>query len=98
MVRHVVLCKFRNSVSAEQRENTMDMLCALGRSVSEVQEWSVGKQALPSATAYDVAIVSGFENMEALERYRNHPNHVKVKDFLKGVADLVVVDYEYSPE
>ena len=95
MVRHVVLCKFRASASEEQRENTIDALRALGQSIPEVREWSVGKQALPSSTAYDLAIVSGFENVEALERYRNHPDHIRIKNLLTATADLVVVDYEY---
>jgi hypothetical protein len=95
MVRHIVLCKFRTSVSEEQRENAIDALRALGQSIPEVREWSVGKQALPSSTAYDLAIVSGFENVEALERYRNHPDHIRIKNLLTATADLVVVDYEY---
>jgi hypothetical protein len=94
MVRHVVLCKFRNSVSAEQRQNAINTLRALGRSIPEVREWSVGKQVLPSSTAYDLAIVSGFENLEALERYRNHPNHIRTKNLLVEIAELAVVDYE----
>jgi hypothetical protein len=98
MVRHIVLCKFRTSVSEEQRENAIDALRALGQSIPEVREWSVGKQALPSSTAYDLAIVSGFENVEALERYRNHPDHTRTKNLLTEIADLAVVDYEYSLE
>jgi hypothetical protein len=98
MVRHVVLCKFRTLVSEEQRQNAINALRALGKSIPEVREWSVGKQAFPSSTAYDLAIVSGFENVVALERYRNHPNHIRTKNLLGEIADLVVVDYEYSLE
>ena len=95
MIRHIVLCKFRTSVSEEQRRDVMNMLHTLGHSIPEVREWSVGRQALPSSTAYDVAIVSGFEDAGALERYRNHPNHIRTKNLLSEIADLVVVDYEY---
>jgi hypothetical protein len=96
MIRHVVLCKFRPSVSEEQRQNAVDTLRALGQSIPEVREWSMGRQALPSSTAYDLALVSGFENVEALETYRNHPNHIRTKNLLTEIADLVVVDYEHS--
>jgi hypothetical protein len=95
MIRHVVLCKFRTSASEEKRENAVNALNALGQSISEIREWSMGKQALPSRTAYDLAIVSGFENAEALERYRNHPDHMRVKNLLTEIAELAVVDYEY---
>ena len=98
MVRHVVLCKFRTSVSEEQCANAINALRTLGQSISEVREWSMGKQALPSSTAYDLAIVSSFENVEALERYRNHPDHIRTKNLLTEIADLAVVDYEYSLE
>ncbi|MCX5812679.1 MAG: Dabb family protein [Proteobacteria bacterium] len=95
MIRHVVLCKFRTSVSEEKRENAINTLNTLGQSIPEVGEWSMGKQALPSKTAYDLAIVSSFENAEALERYRNHPSHIGIKNLLTEIADLAVVDYEY---
>lgn len=74
------------------------MLCAMGQTIPEVREWSIGKQALPSSTAYDLAQVSGFENVDALERYRNHPNHIRAKNLLSEIADRIVVDYEYLPE
>jgi len=98
MIRHVVLCKFRTSASEEKRENAINMLRTLGQSIAEVREWSMGKQALPSSTAYDLAIVSGFENAEALERYRNHPDHIRIKNLLTEIADLAVVDYKYQIE
>lgn len=98
MIRHVILYKFRTSVSEEQRQNAIDTLRAMGQTIPEVREWSIGKQALPSSTAYDLAQVSGFENVDALERYRNHPNHIRTKNLLSEIADWVVVDYEYLSE
>lgn len=47
MIRHEILYKFRASVSEEQRQNALDTLRALGQSIPEVREWSIGKQALP---------------------------------------------------
>jgi len=98
MIRHVILYKFRASASEEERQNALDTLRALGHSIPEVREWSIGKQVYPSSTAYDLAQVSGFENAEALERYRNHPNHIRTKTLLSEIADRAVVDYEYSSE
>lgn len=95
MIRHVLLGKFRTSASEEQRQDIINELHALRHSIPEIREWSVGKQALPSNTAYDFALVSGFENIEALERYRNHPDHIRIKNLLIETADMAVVDYEY---
>lgn len=96
MIRHVVLYKFHVSLSEEQRQDAINVLHAMGQSIPEVREWSIGKQVLPSSTAYDLAQVSSFENVEALERYRNNPNHIRTKKLMGEIADMVVVDYEVS--
>jgi hypothetical protein len=96
MIRHVVLYKFHASLSEEQRQDAINVLHAMGQSIPEVREWSIGKQALPSSTAYDLAQVSSFENVEALEKYRNNPNHIRTKKLMGEIADMVVVDYEVS--
>lgn len=96
MIRHVVLYRFHTSVSEEQRQNAINVLHAMGQSIPEVREWSIGRQSVPSNTAYDLAQVSGFDNVEALERYRNHPNHIRTKKLMIEIADMVVVDYELS--
>jgi hypothetical protein len=96
MIRHVVLYKFHVSLSEEQRQDAINVLHAMGQSIPEVREWSIGKQALPSSTAYDLAQVSSFENVEALERYRNNPNHIRTKKLMSEITDMVVVDYEVS--
>jgi Stress responsive A/B Barrel Domain len=95
MIRHVILYKFRAAVSEDQRQNAINTLRAMGQSIPEVREWSIGEQVLPSSKAYDLAQVSGFENPEALERYRNHPDHIRTRSLLSEIADWVVVDYEY---
>jgi hypothetical protein len=59
-----------------------------------VREWSVGEQAVPSPRAHDFAQVSSFDDFAALDRFRVHPEHVRVRDFLSRIADWSVVDYE----
>jgi len=45
--------------------------------------------------AYDLVLISEFETLADLDEYQNHPDHQKVKDFVKKVVDKrVVVDYE----
>lgn len=95
MIRHIILYKFHDSVSQQRREDTINTLRALGQNIPEVREWSIGRQAFPSSTAYDVAQISGFENLEALERYRSNPEHMRVKNLMSEITDRVVVDYEY---
>jgi hypothetical protein len=94
MIRHVLLYKFRPSATEEERGTAFEMLTALGRSVPEVREWSVGRQAFPSPKAYDLAQVSGFDDIASLGRYRAHDEHNRTRDFIAQIADWVVVDYE----
>lgn len=94
MIRHVLLFKFRPAVSDEQRQLAIAMLKSLGSSIPDVREWSVGEQMAPSPKAYDLAQVSSFDDLPALERFRHDPRHVKVRDVLAKIADWIVVDYE----
>jgi len=98
MIRHVILYKFGSSIPEEQRRRAIMMLRSLGQSIPEIREWSIGEQSLPSSKAYDLAQVSSFESIEAFERYRHHPEHIRVRDFLSKLADWVVVDYEINIE
>ena len=95
MIRHVILFKFRPDVSKEAKEKAISGLKNLETQIPDIKEWSIGVQALPSTRAYDIAQISGFENIEALQRFRNHPAHLKSRDYLATIADWVVVDYEF---
>ena len=45
--------------------------------------------------AFDAVLVSEFRDQAALEAYKNHPEHLKVADFVASVKlDRAVVDYE----
>ena len=96
MVRHVILFKFRASSSPQQRRQAVNMLKDLGSKIPEIREWSVGLQALPSGKTYDMAQVSTFASLDALQQFKLHPEHVKVRNYLASVADWITVDYEFA--
>lgn len=98
MIRHVLLYKFRAKATRQERCEALEMLKSLKSCVPGVREWSIGEQAFPSEKAFDIAQISSFESVEALDRYRDHPEHIKTREFLSRVADWVVVDYEFSGE
>lgn len=63
--------------------------------VEELKFVEVGININPGEQAYDVVLNSEFENMEDLSIYQNHPEHVKVAEFIAKVrSERVVVDYE----
>jgi len=44
---------------------------------------------------FNVCLVSEFDSKEQLEAYQTHPEHMKVREFVKKVrTDRAVVDYE----
>lgn len=70
------------------------LLKQLGTLIPEVREWSVGEHMVPSEKGYTLAQVSAFEDLDALERFRLHPQHVEVRNVLAEIADWISVDYE----
>ena len=95
MIRHVILFKFKASASQHQRREALDKLTDLGTKVSQVREWSTGLQAFQRDKGYDMALVSSFDSLDALEEFRREPEHTKVREYLLKVADWIVVDYEF---
>jgi hypothetical protein len=45
-------------------------------------------------SAFDLVLVTDFENKDALNKYRSHPEHQRVIELLAGInEDIAVVDY-----
>lgn len=92
MIRHVVLIKFLPGATAGACKEAIAALRALPSLIPEILAWSIGEQAC------DVAEVSVFRSFEALDAFRAHPAHVKVRDMLAAIAVWHVVDYVYDPK
>ena len=94
MIKHILLFKFKQGVSEEDKNRGIEMLRALREKVPEIREWEVGVQREKSDKFYDFAQVSSFENIEAIECFGKNPEHEKVRAYLKKRADWVKVDYD----
>lgn len=90
MLRHVVMFKFKEEAQgrtkAENIAITKAMLEALPSKISWIRGFSVGVNA-PEADEenYDLALVADFDSMEDYQKYKVHPDHVAVGDFMKPV-------------
>ncbi|MGM0612578.1 MAG: Dabb family protein [Bacteroidota bacterium] len=95
MIRHIVM--FRLKDKAEKQENIQKLkkaIEALEELIPEAKSIEVGLNINEKPSAYDLVLVSDFDNEEALERYRVHPEHQKVVDYIKQVnEDIAAVDY-----
>lgn len=96
MVKHIVLWTFRDD-RGEKRENlrlAKQMLEGLQERIPGIVKMEVGVNLNPATEAYDLALYSEFESLEALEGYQVHPEHQRAVEFLREVRDKrAVVDY-----
>ena len=99
MLKHIVMWKLKDPHEGMGKDELMDRikqeLEGLKNSIPEIKTMEVGRNSNELPTSFDIALYSEFESKEDLEIYREHPEHVKVAQFIRQVtADAVVVDYE----
>lgn len=94
MIKHLVIFKFKDAAPAVL-EAAKAQLMSLPPLIAEIVDYEVGINCVDDPRAYDLALVSSFESLEALRVYQEHPAHVAVVQALKPNFDSVVtVDYE----
>ena len=92
MIRHIVMWKFRPGTEREQ-EQFLSGLAALQGVIPELLKSEVARNI--GEGNYDAVLVSEFESLEALDRYKNDPRHKAVSALCKSIReDRVAVDYE----
>ncbi|OQX73611.1 MAG: stress responsive protein [Campylobacteraceae bacterium 4484_4] len=95
MVRHIVFFKLNENTPAN-KEALREKLLTLKPHIGELKALEVGINFSESERAYDLALVSDFEDEAALKRYATHPYHLDVIAYIKEVcSDTKVVDYRY---
>lgn len=89
--------KLKSSFTDNEKEthlkslkNKLDQLV----SILEVEHLETGKNISKSPAAYDLILVTHFENEENLDVYRKHPQHQAVLEFVNEIKEeIIVVDY-----
>lgn len=89
MVNHYVFWNFNDSLTKEERVEAgmkiKELLEAVGKAVPGVVSLKVLTTPLESSNR-DVALISRFESIEALNAYQVHPEHVKAGSYVGSVA------------
>lgn len=97
MLHHIVLMKFKPDTSEADVDRLAAMLDALPETIIEIQTYEFGRDIARSERSYDFALVSGFANMEAMQRYQVHPEHQKVVAHIRAISDDIrAVDFNSS--
>ena len=99
MINHVVLFKLKEFPDDEKlsiRLELKSLLEGLKEKIDELKYIEVGLNHELNSANYDLSLISHFDNIEALNRYRVHPEHVKIlKRFAETTDARVAVDYNF---
>lgn len=100
MIRHIVSFKFKEEAEGKTaRENGLaakEMLLGLMGKVPTLRKMEVGVDITEGTGNYTLCLISEFDDMEGLNVYAVHPEHLKVVDFIKKVNEgRSCVDYEF---
>lgn len=100
MIKHIVLWKLKDHAEGKSRpENALQLkkeLESLNGKIPGLIHLEVGININTEGDDdSDVILYSEFENMDALEKYYPHPEHVKIKPFAQSIrSERRVIDYE----
>lgn len=99
MIKHIVLWRLKEKAEgrtlAENAREMKDRIENLKKLIPQIIELEVGLPFETTPTSSDVALYSSFKNREDLDRYQNHPDHLKVVEFVKKITvERRAVDYE----
>lgn len=94
MLTHVVFFKFNPNTSETDITHAMEALQGLPPLIPEIKEFRFGRDIIHSERSYDLALVSSFEDLAAMQRYQEHPEHQKVVAYIKTLtSSIVAVDF-----
>lgn len=100
MIRHIVMFKLKKTLSEESQDGIRNeiklRLESLPGKIEVIRTMEVGINVVKSDRAFDLALVSSFDNLDDLETYRIHPAHQEVVSFIGEVKDQsAAVDFIY---
>ncbi|MFJ1643384.1 MULTISPECIES: Dabb family protein [unclassified Streptomyces] len=95
MIRHSVLFRFRPGIDwSDPRARAAEAATASHPAqIKEILGWEFGRNLTERAAGYDFALVGTFGNLEAVDHYLNHPDHVRGVELWREIATWVVADF-----
>jgi hypothetical protein len=96
MIRHLVLFKLNEGVERDDPRVVKgeEAFRALDGQIPELRFWELGWNITARPIAYDFAINSAVDDMDALKRYLEHPAHQAGAALWREFATWVIADYE----
>lgn len=99
MIKHIVFWKILKDGTKEERLNAVEQFRQkteyLKTIIPEIQEATVGYN-VNDGDVFHVCIDSVFRSLEELDAYINHPEHLKVREYMNSISyDKTSFDYEF---
>nr|WP_263326373.1 Dabb family protein [Neobacillus sp. Marseille-Q6967] len=96
MVEHIVLIKFSQETTLEQKEELIRRTLALKEVIPGIIDIQQGFNFSKRSQGYEIGLTVRFEDRKSLENYGPHPAHQKIVSYLKeiGMQDTIIVDFE----
>ncbi len=95
MLKHVVFIQFKPDAAEADIAAVEKGLGGLPAVIPEIRHYDFGRDILRTERSCDFALVSAFDDLEAMRRYQVHPDHQAVLEKIKKVAAAIyAVDYE----
>ena len=94
MIRHSVILKFKDEISAADKRAFFAASRELAN-IQNVQKFEMLTQTSPK-NKFEYGISMEFDNQEQYEIYNNHPDHQYfIQNFwIKYIADFLEIDYK----
>ncbi|HLP06332.1 MAG TPA: Dabb family protein [Paludibacter sp.] len=100
MIKHIVFFELAENAEGKTKAENAEIIRSglenLVNLIPEIKKIEVGIN-VPNApkTNFDIALYSEFEDMAALDRYQEHPEHLKIASYIGKVRiSRAAVDYE----
>ncbi len=94
MLTHIVMVKIKPGAEREKVDRVISDLRGLPGRIPEIRGFEVGEDIVHSPRSFDFALVARFDDLAALKRYQQHPDHVPVAAALQALAgQMASVDF-----
>jgi len=100
MINHVVLFKLKKYASESEKQDIIgsieDGLLGLKEKITELKHIEVGVNYELAAKSYDICLITHFENIQDLDAYRIHPEHLIIAELIgQHAVEWAAVDFEF---
>ncbi len=94
MIKHIVLWKFKENTENE-REVFLERLLALNGVIPEIKNAEIKRNVNMNGDNYDAMLISTFDSIENMEKYKVDPRHLEVSSLCKAIRiSRASIDYE----